>query len=100
MLNFLFRKKQPPVSIIQACSLVDIIKETDDFFKELECEFSYLLFDEMLVLRRLPTGYEFVHHKEYGQNALADRVWKDRVIGNIDFFLSRIMKKNALADGE
>lgn len=54
----------------------------------------------MLILRKLPYGYEFVHHKEYGKAALADKNWKDRVIGNIDFFLNRIMKKNALADGE
>ena len=38
--------------------------------------------------------------REYGKAALADKNWKDRVIGNIDFFLNRIMKKNALADGE
>lgn len=99
MFEFLFKKKQP-VPIIQMHSLMDLSKETDTFFRELSEEFSFLLFDEILVLRKLPSGYEFVHHQEYGKNALADKNWKDRVIDNIDFFLNRIMKKNALADGE
>ncbi|MDD5377136.1 MAG: hypothetical protein PHH16_03395 [Candidatus Gracilibacteria bacterium] len=99
MFGFLFGKKQP-APIIQAHSLMDFSKETDIFFRELSEEFSFLLFDEILILRKLRSGYEFVHHQEYGKKALADRVWKDRVIGNIDFFLNRIMKKNALADGE
>ena len=86
--------------MIQSSSLIDFVKETDEFFQKLSDEFSYLLFDEILILRKIQNGYEFVHHREYGKNALADKKWQDRVIGNIDFFLSRIMKKNALADGE
>jgi hypothetical protein len=98
MLDFLFKKQT--LSTIQSCSLIDIRKETDNFFLELTMEFSYLLFDEMLILRKLSSGYEFVHHKEYWKKALADKIWRERVIENIDVFLNRIMKKNALADGE
>ena len=99
MFKFLFREKVP-VSKIQSCSLLDIINETDDFFKKLIEEFSFPLFDEILILRKLNYGYEFVHHKEYSARALADIRWKDRVIDNIDIFLGRIPKKQALADGE
>ena len=99
MFGSLFRKKQP-LPIIQSCSLIDFSEETDIFFRELMEECSFLLFDEMLILKKLSSGYELVHHGEYGKDAIADRIWKDRVIGNIDVFLNRIMKKNALADGE
>lgn len=93
-------KKKPFTPTIQACSLRDFSLEANSFFWELSEEFSFLLFDEILILRKLHTGYELVYHKEYGENALADRNWKERVIDNIDIFLSRIMKKNALTDGE
>lgn len=86
--------------MIMSCSIINYSYETEFFFKGLEKEFAFLLFDEILVLRKLADGYEFVHHYEYGKDALADKDWKERVIGNIDFFLNRIMKKNALADGE
>lgn len=99
MFGFLFRKKQS-LSVIRSCPLVDFPKETDSFFKELTEEFSFLLFDEILILRKLHSGYELIYHREYWKNAIADKNWRDRVIGNIDFFLNRIMKKNALADGE
>lgn len=99
MFSFLFKKKQPPSTIV-CCSIINFSDETEFFFQGLEKEFAFLLFDEILVLRKLADGYEFVHHYEYGKDALADKDWKERVIGNIDFFLNRIMKKNALADGE
>ena len=99
MFEFLFRKKQA-VSNNQPPSLTDFSEETTAFFEELTDEFSFLLFDEMLILHKTRSGYELVYHMEYGKKALADKNWRDRVIGNIDFFLKRIMKKNALADGE
>lgn len=64
MFGFLFRKKQP-ISIVQSSSLVDFSKETDNFFRSLAGEFSFLLFDEILILHKLPFGYELVHHGEY-----------------------------------
>lgn len=97
MFGFLFKKKQP-APIIRSSSLLDFSRETNAFFADLTQEFSFLLFDEILILRKLSSGYELVHHQEYGKDALADVEWRDRVIGNIDFFLNRIMKKNALAD--
>jgi hypothetical protein len=41
-----------------------------------------------------------VHHQEYSKEAQSDKTWRDRVIGNIDLFLNRIVKQNALSDGE
>ena len=99
MFEFLFKKKYPS-SPIQSCSLIDLSTETSNFFQELTEEFSFLLFDEILILRKLPWWYELVHHQEYSKQAQADKNWRDRVIGNIDLFLSRIIKKNALSDGE
>lgn len=64
MFGFLFRKKQT-VSTLQLCSLIDFSRETTIFFEELSKEFSFLLFDEILILRKLHTGYELVHHQEY-----------------------------------
>ena len=99
MFGSLFRKKTIS-STIQSCSLLNLSLQTKHFFSELTEEFSFLLFDEILILRKLDTGYELIHHQEYGKNALADAKWKERVIENIDFFLNRIMKRNALGDGE
>lgn len=99
MFQFLFKKKSNTVTI-QSSPVMDFSKEIHVFFEDLSQEFSFLLFDEILILRKLPTGYELVHHQEYGKNALVDENWRNRVIENIDFFLNRIMKRNALADGE
>lgn len=50
----LFQKKQP-APIIRASSLLDFSQETEIFFTELTKQFSFLLFDEILVLRKLPS---------------------------------------------
>lgn len=99
MFGFLSRKSKS-LPAIQSTSLLNFQVETEHFFIDLSKEFSFLLFDEILILRKLSCGYEFVHHAEYGRSAISDKEWRNRVIGNIDFFLNRIMKKNALADGE
>ena len=99
MFQFLFKKKSD-TSTPWSPSLVDFSQEICVFFDDLSKEFSFLLFDEILILQKLPTGYELVHHQEHGKNALIDENWRNRVIENIDFFLNRIMKKNALMDGE
>lgn len=64
MFGFLFRKKQS-LSTVGSCLLIDFPKETDAFFKSLTEEFSFLLFDEILILRKLRSGYELVYHREY-----------------------------------
>jgi hypothetical protein len=53
MLGFLFKKKTPP-SVIQSCALRNFSIETSAFFQELTDEFSFLLFDEMLILKKIP----------------------------------------------
>lgn len=99
MRNFfraLFRRN---TDIVECCSLKDYSPVTQKFFETLEHDFLFLLFDEVLVLKKLRSGYEIVHHQEYGKRH-GKKGWKDRLIANLDFFLDRIMKSNALADGE
>lgn len=60
-----FFKKKEVLATIQSSSLLNISSETKEFFEALAREFSFLLFDEVLILRKLDVGYEMVHHQEY-----------------------------------